>query len=215
MDEAVSTTIDARNVEVIMKAKIYSRSIAFAGCIAAAIFLLRTSFAADAASVPTGVASPAWPAPLRGPFTGQWIWQSADGPANTWMAFRKTVALSQVPASVKALIAADTKYWLWINGKQAVFEGGLKRGPTRSDGYVDEVEIAPFLTAGNNTLSVLVWYYGRDTMAQQEQRQGRAVLPSGCRRNPHRQRRDVETQGSLRLRQADLARKGTGPVCRV
>ena len=52
--------------------------------------------AANAACVPTGVASLPWPAPLRGPFKGQWIWQFADGPANTWMAFRKTVTLSQV-----------------------------------------------------------------------------------------------------------------------
>ena len=76
-------------------------------------------------------------------FTGQWIWQAADGPANTWIAFRKTVSLSNPPASVKALIAADSKYWLWINGRAVVFEGALKRGPNPSDSYVDEVRSDP------------------------------------------------------------------------
>jgi len=104
---------------------------------------------------------PPWPAPLTQAFTGQWIWQAGDGPANTWVAFRKTVSLSNPPASVKALIAADTKYWLWINGKPVVFEGALKRGPTLSDSYVDEVEIAPYLVNGNNTIAALVWFFGR------------------------------------------------------
>jgi hypothetical protein len=118
------------------------------------------------------VANQPWPSPLTRAFNGKWIWQEADGPANSWMAFRKTVSLPKAPVSVKALIAADTKYWLWINDKLAVFEGGLKRGPTRSDGYVDEVEIAPFLTAGNNTIAVLVWYYGKDTMAHKSSGMG-------------------------------------------
>ena len=71
------------------------------------------------------------------------------------------MTLPRVPPSAKALIAADTKYWLWINGQQVVFEGGLRRGPA-NDSYVDEVEIAPFLTAGNNTVAVLVWYFGQN-----------------------------------------------------
>jgi alpha-L-rhamnosidase len=108
------------------------------------------------------VADQPWPAPLSGPFKGQWIWQAADGPQNSWLAFRKTATVSSVPASVKATIAADTKYWLWINGQQVVFEGGLKRGPTPSDSFVDEVEIAPYLTSGSNTIAVLVWFFGRD-----------------------------------------------------
>ena len=62
---------------------------------------------------------------------------------NTWLNYRKTVNLPNVPTSVTARIAADSKYWLWINGKLVVFEGGLKRGPNPLDTYYDEVEIAP------------------------------------------------------------------------
>ena len=117
-------------------------------------------------------AKPPWPAPLTQVFTGQWIWQAADGPANTWIAFRKTVSLSNPPASVKALIAADSKYWLWINGRAVVFEGALKRGPNPSDSYVDEVEIGPYLVNGDNTIAALVWFFGRDGFSSKNSGKG-------------------------------------------
>ena len=68
---------------------------------------------------------------------------SADAP-NTWVAFRKDVKLDSVPKSVKVKIGADSKYWLWINGELAVFEGGLKRGPNPTDTYYDEIDIAKY-----------------------------------------------------------------------
>lgn len=82
--------------------------------------------------------------------------------ANTWIAFQKKVDLKTVPAELPARIAADSKYWLWINGEMAVLEGGLKRGPAPGDGYYDTVDIAPYLKAGENVISVLVWYFGRN-----------------------------------------------------
>ena len=75
--------------------------------------------------------------------------------ANTWLAFRKDVTLDKVPESLVARIAADSKYWLWINDELVVFEGGLKRGPAPGDGYYDEVEIAPYLKSGRNRISIL------------------------------------------------------------
>lgn len=81
--------------------------------------------------------------------------------SNTWMAFRKTVDLKTIPSSVTARIAADSKYWLWINGQTVVLDGGLKRGPAPGDSYYDKVEIAPFLTAGENRIDVLVQYFGK------------------------------------------------------
>ncbi|MEO6080314.1 MAG: alpha-L-rhamnosidase C-terminal domain-containing protein [Steroidobacteraceae bacterium] len=119
-----------------------------------------------------GIVKPPWPAPMTQTFTGQWIWQPAAGPANTWIAFRKTVSLSKPPASVKALIAADTKYWLWINGRAVVFEGSLKRGPNPSDSYVDEVDIGPYLVDGNNTIASLVWYFGKSAFSSKDSGQG-------------------------------------------
>jgi hypothetical protein len=111
---------------------------------------------------PVGVGAQPWPAPLTESLTGKWIWRTENGPANNWSAFRKKVTLSSVPGSARALIAADSKYWLWINGKQVVFEGGLKRGPNTTDSYVDEVDLAPHLAVGDNTIAVLVWFFGKD-----------------------------------------------------
>jgi hypothetical protein len=92
--------------------------------------------------------------------SAEWIWSPADGPANTWMCFRHTVTLESVPASVPTTIATDSKYWLWINGTLAVFEGGLKRGPNPTDTWYDEIDLAPWLVPGTNTIAALVWHFG-------------------------------------------------------
>jgi len=97
---------------------------------------------------------------VSSPWTGKWIGpEKAD--ANTWICYRKGFELERVPASVPARIAVDSKYWLWINGKLVVREGGLKRGPTPNDGYYDALELAPYLKKGHNTIAVLAWYFGK------------------------------------------------------
>ena len=94
---------------------------------------------------------------------GKWInVETNQSKANTWLAYRKDVTLSSKPTSLIARIATDTKYWLWINDQLVVFEGGLKRGPERHATYYDEVEIAPYLTTGANTIAVLVWHFGKN-----------------------------------------------------
>lgn len=97
---------------------------------------------------------------------------------NTWLNYRKTVNLPNVPTTVTARIAADSKYWLWINGELVVFEGGVKRGPNPLDTYYDEVEIAPYLKRGENTIAVLVWYFGRPSFAHNDS--GKAGLLFDC-----------------------------------
>ena len=120
-------------------------------------------------------------------FSAKWIWSpSDDGAANRWMAFRKdmTLTASDLEGEITAKIAADTKYWLWINGELAVYEGQLKRGaallkkdiyPQGSDEqpdldemvtevatYCDEVVLTPYLREGENVIAALVWYYGNE-----------------------------------------------------
>lgn len=93
---------------------------------------------------------------------GKWIGKEYTKCAtNTWIAFRKEVKVDKVPAKLEARIAADSKYWLWINGETVVFEGGLKRGPAPGDGYYDKVDIAPFLKEGDNLIAVLLWHFGQ------------------------------------------------------
>ena len=86
---------------------------------------------------------------------------SIDAP-NTWMTFAKTVVLDKVPSEAIARIGADSKYWLKINGQEVVFEGGLKRGPEPGAGYYDEIDVAKYLRNGENTIDVLLWFFGKD-----------------------------------------------------
>lgn len=87
--------------------------------------------------------------------------QEADKP-NSWTAFRKDITLNKVPSAAITQIAADTKYWLWINGEMAVFEGGLKRGPNPNDTYYDEIDLSPYLKKGTNKIALLLWYFGKE-----------------------------------------------------
>ena len=80
----------------------------------------------------------------------------------TWWCFRNTVTLEELPRSLELRLAADTKYWLWVNGELQVSEGGLKRGPNPSDTYSDVITSLPALRAGENTVALLVWYFGKD-----------------------------------------------------
>lgn len=112
----------------------------------------------------------------------QWIWQSEDGPANSWVAFRKQLEITEVPEKAVANIAADSKYWMWINGELIVFEGSVARGPSPakpwnrvqeiwelppetkpSNSWYEQVDLAPYLTPGKNTIAILVWYWGNET----------------------------------------------------
>lgn len=103
------------------------------------------------------------PAKAKSDWKAQWInTERCQSASNTWLAYRKTVTITNVPNALTAHIAADSKYWLWINGKMVVFEGGLKRGPSPYDTYYDSVEIAPYLVSGENTIAVLVWHFGKN-----------------------------------------------------
>ena len=80
---------------------------------------------------------------------------------NTWIAFRKDFPVDEIPANALMYIAADSKYWLWLNGNLVVFEGSLKRGPNPTDSYYDAVDLKPYLKKGNNQLAILLCYFGK------------------------------------------------------
>lgn len=96
--------------------------------------------------------------------SAKWITTSDAGAnsPNTWIAFRKDINVTSIPRLAMARIAADSKYWLWINGRLVVFEGGLKWGPSPQSSYYDEINIASFLRKGTNKIAVLLWYFGKD-----------------------------------------------------
>ncbi len=112
----------------------------------------------------------------------QWIWQAQDGPSNSWVAFRKEIEIDNEAETVTATIAADSKYWLWINGELVVFDGGSARGPSPyrpwervpktwelppdrkpSNTWCDAIDITTYLRPGKNVIAALVWYWGRET----------------------------------------------------
>lgn len=101
--------------------------------------------------------------------------------SNTWTAYHKKFNAAKVPAKAIARIACDSKYWLWINGKMVVFEGQLKRGPSPDNTYYDEVDIAPFVEKGSNSVAVLVWYFGKDGFSHNSS--GKAAMVFDCQSN--------------------------------
>jgi hypothetical protein len=82
--------------------------------------------------------------------------------------------VDKIPAHALARIAVDSKYWLWVNGDLLVREGSLKRGPTPSGTYYDELDLVPHLREGPNTMAVLVWYFGKQGFSHNSS--GRAGL---------------------------------------
>ena len=108
---------------------------------------------------------------VAGPPT--WIGVEGNSRPNRWLAFRKVVDL-EAERTEPLRVAADTKYWLWIDGEIVVREGGLKRGPTPDDSYVDVVDVDDRLPAGSHTLAVLVWHFGKPGFSHNDS--GRAGL---------------------------------------
>lgn len=112
---------------------------------------------------------------LNAPMEGKWITAaSCQHQPNTWFIYRTNPTISSIPDEMIARIAVDSKYWLWINGKMVVFEGGLKRGPMPEGTYYDTVDIAPYLKKGKNTIALLLWYWGKDGFSHNSS--GRAGL---------------------------------------
>ncbi|MBQ8380892.1 MAG: discoidin domain-containing protein [Clostridia bacterium] len=90
-----------------------------------------------------------------------WIWADTEPSEGQWISLRKTFTLDSVPSEFIARISADTKYWLWINGDLAVFEGQLKLGDSRYTWYYDKIDLKDYLTEGENTIAVQVFYSGK------------------------------------------------------
>ena len=93
---------------------------------------------------------------------------------NTWMCFRKNVDIENKSdiKNVIAKIAVDSKYWLYINDEAVIREGGVKRGEKPDSIYYDEIDITDYLKRGNNTISILVWYFGQSGFSHIDSGQG-------------------------------------------
>lgn len=86
--------------------------------------------------------------------------EQSDVAGSQWFVCRGSLAVDKAQGCLLN-IAVDSKYWLYVNGKLVVREGGLKRGPVPDGSYYDEVDVSSFVHAGDNTIAVLVWHLGR------------------------------------------------------
>ena len=59
--------------------------------------------------------------------TAKQIWIKNKNDRNTWICFVKDFECADDKSEKKIQIAADSKYRLFLNGEDVVFEGGLKR----------------------------------------------------------------------------------------
>lgn len=89
------------------------------------------------------------------PWNAQWIGpQNDNGTEYGVYYFRKSIDLKEKPALFNIQVSADNRYKLYVNGKI------VSMGPARCDTYFwnfETVDIAPFVVAGKNSITALVW----------------------------------------------------------
>lgn len=94
-------------------------------------------------------------------FLTNWIWTpdwtAEDKQEPRIVYFRKGLALDKLPDSMPVRITADSRYKLYVNG---IF---VQKGPQKAldlkEWFVDSVELAPYLCAGENVIAVEVLRY--------------------------------------------------------
>ena len=103
----------------------------------------------------TGFCQPNYPQENPKPWNAKWIASPNDNGLEYGVYyFRKAISLVTKPASFSIYISADNRYKLYVNGTL------VSLGPARGDTYYwnyETVDLAPYLKAGKNTVSVLVW----------------------------------------------------------
>ena len=104
------------------------------------------------------------------------IWKKGENGENTWMCLVKKFDLNSDANKALAKIAVDSKYWLFVNGRPVIFEGGIKRGPDRHSIYYDEVDLGEFLNQGRNTIAILVLFFGKQGFSHLDSGRGGLVF---------------------------------------
>lgn len=95
------------------------------------------------------------------PPKAKWIWENVHK-QNQWVVFKKRFQTNEHKQEKFVLhISADTRYFLWVNGKTVVMDGGLFRDAyCEKSGFLDAVDISSYIKNGENKLEFLVWHYG-------------------------------------------------------
>ncbi|MBE6355993.1 MAG: hypothetical protein E7058_02645 [Lentisphaerae bacterium] len=90
----------------------------------------------------------------------RWLWlqESERNEVDRRVRFRKTFELETVPETFPAMISADAKYKLYVNGRFVHF------GPARdfTPGWTfDRIDLAAYLKPGKNLIAILGYQFGR------------------------------------------------------
>lgn len=88
----------------------------------------------------------------------KWIWTNDPQKKNRFVRFKIEFEAPKKLAAARFQIAAETKYYLYLNGELTVFDGGLHRESSPGSGYYDEVPLA--VRPGKNVVLIDVWYWG-------------------------------------------------------
>lgn len=104
-------------------------------------------------------------APQPGFWSAQWVSPRRSPQEDVGaFVFRRFLDLSVVPSRLIVKVTADQRFRLYVNGRLAA------HGPARSDlrhWQYDELDLAPFLTPGENLIHAVVWSFGHTApMAQ-------------------------------------------------
>jgi alpha-L-rhamnosidase len=93
------------------------------------------------------------------PWNAQWIAMPGEsGTTYGIFYFRKNLTLANQPQKFIVHVSADNRYKLYVNNKL------ISLGPARGDAYYwnyETVDLAPYLSAGKNTIAALVWNEGQ------------------------------------------------------
>ena len=105
-------------------------------------------------------ASPFEPGPPPRLWPARWIAHpsASHSPVGVYH-FRKTITFQAVPPRLRAMVSADNRYQLFVNGVR------VSLGPARGDlphWRYETVDLAPHLRPGANTIAAVTWYLGFD-----------------------------------------------------
>lgn len=83
----------------------------------------------------------------------KWIWAKNNTLRGDVVYFRKVFNVAKPPKTAVAHIAAESRYFLSVNGRSVVFGGGIS-------GCYDETDIARYLVKGSNVVSAVALFDG-------------------------------------------------------
>lgn len=94
----------------------------------------------------------------KGPWKAFWI-NMPNEPTTEYGVyhFRKNIKIQAKPSTFRVHVSADNRYKLYVNQQL------VSLGPARGDTYYwnfETVDLAPYLTVGDNTIAALVWDEG-------------------------------------------------------